>query len=225
MSPARSVSSSPEPAGAAPVRLLLASNNRHKLEELSAIFADLPVTLVLPEQVGLDREVEETGTTFEENAVLKATTFACASSLPALADDSGLEIDALGGAPGVHSRRYAGPEASDADRIALVLEQLSGVPEARRTARFRCTMALATPHGLVGVVEGTCEGRIAFAPRGRHGFGYDPIFLLPERGCTMAELAAAEKNQISHRARAAQHARRLIERSLAERPAGKGEQA
>jgi XTP/dITP diphosphohydrolase len=196
-------------------RLLLATNNPGKVRELREIFAGLPLEVVMPGQLGLDLEVEETGETFAENAVLKATAFASASGLPALADDSGLEIDALGGEPGVHSKRYAGPDATDADRIALVLRGLDGVPQTQRTARFRCVMALATPARLVGTVEGTCEGRIAVAPRGDNGFGYDPIFLLVERGRTMAELPAAEKNAISHRGRAGAAARGLIEAWLA----------
>jgi XTP/dITP diphosphohydrolase len=179
------------------------------------IFASLPVRLVTPHEIGLDLEVEETGATFEANAILKATAFAERSGVTALADDSGLEIDALGGEPGVHSKRYAGPDASDADRIALVLEKLRGVPEGARTARFRCVMALAMPEDVVGTVDGTCEGQIAFAPRGTNGFGYDPIFLLPERGHTMAELPSAEKNAISHRGRAGVAAQALVRRWLA----------
>ena len=196
--------------------LLLATNNAGKLRELHDILSGLPLELVTPSQIGLDLEVDETGASFEENAILKATAFARASGLPALADDSGLEIDALGGEPGVHSKRYAGPDASDADRIALVLSKLQDVPEAQRSARFRCVMALATPEELVGTVEGVCEGRVAFAPRGDNGFGYDPIFLLPERGRTMAELPAEEKNVISHRGRAGAAARGLVEGWLEE---------
>jgi XTP/dITP diphosphohydrolase len=162
--------------------------------------------------------VEETGETFRDNAILKANAFARSAGLPALADDSGLEVDALGGAPGVRSARYAGPGASDADRIALLLRNLAHVPAAQRQARFRCTMALATPEGLVGTVDGTCEGEIAFAPRGSNGFGYDPVFLLPHLGRTMAELRDEEKHAISHRGRAGRAALELIERWLAGRP-------
>ncbi|MGH2369006.1 MAG: RdgB/HAM1 family non-canonical purine NTP pyrophosphatase [Chloroflexota bacterium] len=198
-----------------PTRLLLASTSAKKLAELVEVFAGLPLTLATPQEIGLDLEVEETGETFAANAVLKAVAFARAAQLPALADDSGLEIDALGGEPGVRSRRYAGPQATDADRIALVLEKLRDVPDGQRTARFRCAMAVATPAGLVGTMDGTCEGEIAREPRGDHGFGYDPIFFLPERGRTMAELSSAEKHAISHRGRAAQAARRLIASWLA----------
>ncbi len=203
----------------APGSLLLATNSAGKLGELQEILAGLPLELITPAQISLDLEVDETGATLEENAILKATAFARESGLPALADDSGLEIDALGGEPGVRSKRYAGPDASDADRIALVLGKLEGVPEAQRGARFRCVMALATPEELIGTVEGTCEGRIAFAPRGDNGFGYDPIFLLPERGRTMAELPSEVKNVISHRGRAGAAARRLVESWLAGRVA------
>ncbi len=196
-------------------QILLATNNVHKLEELRAILAGLPVELVPPAAHGLALEIEETGSSLEENAILKARAFAGVSGLPALADDSGLEIDALGGAPGVHSRRFAGPDASDADRIHLVLERLRDVPREQRTARFRCVIALAKPGQLIGTVEGVCEGMIAYEPRGRGGFGYDPIFWLPDRGCTMAELAPEEKNRISHRARAGEAARHLIARWLA----------
>jgi XTP/dITP diphosphohydrolase len=206
------------PAAPAAPRLLLATSSRKKLDELEAILAGLPVTLVTPGDVELDLEVEETGETFRDNAVLKAERYAQEAGLPALADDSGLEVDALGGAPGVRSARYAGPGATDADRIALVLDRLADTPAPRRTARFRCVIALATPEGLVGTVEGTCEGRIAPAPRGTGGFGYDPVFLLPDQGRTMAELTPDEKHAVSHRGRAGRAARGLIERWLAGRP-------
>ena len=199
-------------------RLLLGTTSQGKIAELREIFAGLPTELLVPSDVGLALDPEETGETLAENARLKAEAFAAASGLPALADDSGLEVDALNGEPGVRSKRYAGPNATDADRIALLLRKLSGVPDERRTARFRCVMTLATPDGIVGTVDGTCEGRIAHAPRGTNGFGYDPIFLLPDRGKTMAELAAREKHAISHRGRAGAAARALIERWLARAP-------
>ena len=204
---------------AAPARLLLATNSGGKLRELRAIFAGVPCTLLSPADAGVQLDPEETGATLRENAVLKATAFARASGLLSLADDSGLEVDALGGEPGVHSHRYAGPGATDADRIALLLARLRGVPEGQRSARFRCVMALAAPgapgapvgpDGLIGTVEGVCEGRITFEPRGTNGFGFDPVFWLPERGRTMAALADDEKHAISHRGRAGVAARRLI---------------
>ena len=212
-------------AAASPRRLLLATNNEHKLAELRDIMGALPIALVTPAQIGMELEVEETGETFEANAVLKAIAFARGAGLPALADDSGLEIDALGGAPGVWSKRFAGEGATDADRNQLALERLRGVPAGQRSARFRCVMAVATPEELLGTVEGRVEGQIAEAPRGAHGFGYDPIFLVEGGNRTMAELTATEKNQISHRARAGAAAARLIARWLdgslgTSRPAG-----
>ena len=199
-------------------RLLLGTSSEKKIAELKDILAGLPLTLVTPADVGLTLDPEETGTTFEANARLKARAFATASGLPSLADDSGLEVDALGGEPGVYSKRYAGTHASDADRISFLLRKLEAVPEGRRAARFRCVIALATPLAEIGTVDGTCEGRIAFAPRGSNGFGYDPIFELPDRHKTMAELKSAEKHAVSHRGRAGAAARSLIERWLATLP-------
>ena len=190
--------------------LLLATTNRHKLEEYHAIFADLPFTLLSPYDVHLDIHVEETGATFAETAELKARAYARASGLLALADDSGLEIDALGGAPGVYSARFAGQETSYEERFRLILERLGGLSIEQRTARFRCAIAIAEPAGYCRVVEGVIEGVIAASPRGDHGFGYDPIFLVPELGKTTAEVAPEQKNRISHRGRAAQKARVLL---------------
>ncbi len=184
--------------------LLVATHNRGKLREYQELLRDLPVRLVYLDEVGIHEDVPETGSTFEENAVQKATAYARLSGLLTLADDSGLEVDALGGRPGVHSARYAGPNASDEARIRKLLAELDGVPPEQRTARFRCVIAIATPAGDVITATGTVEGVIADAPRGHHGFGYDPVFYLPDRGCTMAELPPEEKNRISHRARAAQ---------------------
>ncbi len=191
--------------------LLLATSNQHKLEEYRAIFSDLALKLVSLNDVQLDMEVEETGTTFAENAELKARAYAQASGMLTLADDSGLEIDALGGAPGVQSARYLSRETSYEERFRSILEQLKGFPVEQRTARFRCAIALAEPSGNTRIVEGTIEGVIADSPRGKHGFGYDPIFLVPELGKTLAELAPEHKNRISHRGRAAQSARKLFE--------------
>ena len=191
--------------------MLLASNNAHKLSEYHALFAGLPLALQVPKDLGLMLDVAETGRTFTENAVLKAQAFARAAGGAALADDSGLEVDALGGLPGTRSRRYAGEDATDTERMALLLERLRGVVTAERTARFRCVIAVAAADGsLLGSVEGAVEGLIATEPRGTHGFGYDPVFWLPEHGCTMAELSPEEKNAISHRARAAAAARDLL---------------
>ncbi len=194
------------------MELLIATENPGKVEEYRELLSGLPVTLTYPSLVGVTLSVEETGDSFAENARLKAVAFARASGLLTLADDSGLEVDALGGEPGVYSARYAGPGASDEDRYRLLLANMEGVPWEQRTARFRCVIAVAEPDGEVYTVDGTCEGLIAFAPRGRHGFGYDPVFYLPEYDRTMAELEPAVKNRISHRARAAEVARPLLKR-------------
>ncbi len=191
--------------------LLLATTNEHKLNEFRAIFQDLPLTLLSLRDVNLDMDVEETGTTFAENATIKAQAYAQAAHMLALADDSGLEIDALGGAPGIYSARFAGRETPYEERFKLLLARLQGVPPSQRTARFRCAIALAEPSGYTRVVEGTIEGIISERPRGENGFGYDPIFLVPELGMTTAEMAPEEKNRISHRGNAARAARRLLE--------------
>lgn len=196
------------------VKLLIATNNPGKVREYEELLAGLPVELTCPAREALDIEVAEIGRSFAENARLKATAYARASGLLTLADDSGLEVDALGGEPGIHSARYAGKGASDEERYRLLLEKLRGVPWEERTARFRCVIAVATPEGQVHTAEGTCEGIIAFAPKGEHGFGYDPIFYLQEYGMTMAELPPETKNKISHRARAAQRAREILEERL-----------
>ncbi len=194
------------------MKLLLATNNPGKVEEYRELLSGLALTLTYPEREGLAFEVAETGQTFAQNARLKALAYARASGLLTLADDSGLEVDALGGQPGVRTARYAGEGASDEDRYGLLLERMEAMPWAERTARFRCVIALATAAGEVYLAEGTCEGFIAFGPRGAHGFGYDPVFYLPEYGCTMAELAPKVKNRISHRARAVEKVREIIKR-------------
>jgi XTP/dITP diphosphohydrolase len=195
-------------------KLCIGTTNRGKQRELRQLLGDWPGEIVFPQQLGLALEVEETGQTFAENAAQKARAYARAAGMPALADDSGLKVDALGGAPGVHSARYAGPGASDEDRYRKLLAELEGVPLERRTARFRCVVAIAHLDGHVAFADGTCEGRIAFAPRGENGFGYDPVFLVSGRGVTMAELPAEVKNQISHRARALRAARPLLDALL-----------
>ncbi len=236
------------------MRLLIATHNRGKLSEYRELLAGLPLELVTLDDVGIHDDVAETGATFAENARLKAITYARQSGLLTLADDSGLEVDALGGAPGVRSKRYAGDDATDAARIAFLLDKLRAVPRGKRGARFKCVIVIASPQaelrGCLGIhhkdtkdtkiwrrparvspilrvlcafvvknkfvkqplreLEGTCEGEIAFAPRGTNGFGYDPVFLFPERGLTMAELSDSEKNRVSHRARAAMKARQVL---------------
>ncbi|HQE98346.1 MAG: RdgB/HAM1 family non-canonical purine NTP pyrophosphatase [Chloroflexi bacterium] len=192
-----------------PLRLVLATHNHGKRREWQALLEGLPVTLVLPDELGLSELVEETGRTYLENALLKARTLAAASGLPALADDSGLEVEALEGAPGLHSARYI--LGGDEVRYRALLRALEGVPPERRGARFRCVAALVLPDGREFHTEGVCEGVIQTAPSGEGGFGYDPVFFLPEQGCTMAELSFEAKNRISHRARAAQAMRRVLE--------------
>jgi XTP/dITP diphosphohydrolase len=190
--------------------LLLATTNRHKLEEYRAIFSAIPFRLLSLSDIRLGMDVEEAGTTFAENAELKALAYAKASGMLTLADDSGLEIDALGGAPGVYSARFAGAETSYEERFRLILEQLEGLPLEQRSARFACAITVAEPAGYYRTVEGTIEGRIADAPRGNQGFGYDPIFYVPTLGKTMAELPSEQKNRISHRGRAARLAAALF---------------
>ena len=196
-------------------KLCIATNNRGKQAEFRELLAGWPGEIVFPQDLGLTLDVKEVGDSFAEIAALKATAYAAASGLPCLADDSGLEVDALDGAPGIYTARYAGPGASDADRYHKLLEALKETPEDRRGARFRCAVALARPgHAQAQIAEGTCEGWIAFAPSGSEGFGYDPVFTVPEYGCTMAELPREVKNQISHRARALQAARHLLDALL-----------
>jgi XTP/dITP diphosphohydrolase len=197
------------------LKLLVATNNPGKVQEYEELLADLSlpqeIEITFPGQEGLALEVDESGETFEENARLKALAFARASGLLTLADDSGLEVDALGGAPGVHSARYGGPHADDVDRYRKLLDALAEVPASRRSARFRCVVALALPDGTVHTADGACEGEIGFAPRGEHGFGYDPVFVVAGYGGrTMAELAPEVKNRISHRARAVTAARPVL---------------
>ncbi|AKF07785.1 RdgB/HAM1 family non-canonical purine NTP pyrophosphatase [Sandaracinus amylolyticus] len=185
-------------------KLLIATKNRGKLEEFRRIFGDLGVELVSADELGLP-DVEETGDTFEANAILKAEAQAAASGCMTIADDSGLEVDALDGAPGVYSARYAGAGGSEAN-VRKLLAALADVPDERRTARFRCVLALADPRGALGarveLTEGRCEGRIAHQPSGSGGFGYDPVFVPADGDATMAELSATAKDAISHRGRA-----------------------
>ncbi|MFI5272393.1 MAG: RdgB/HAM1 family non-canonical purine NTP pyrophosphatase [Ktedonobacterales bacterium] len=199
-------------------RLLLATTNAGKVGEFREILGDLPCELVTPGDLGLTLEVAETGTTFEENAVLKALAFAEAAGIAALADDSGLEVDALGGEPGVYSARWPSERTLYDERFRLLAARLAGVPPERWTARYRCAIALAAPapRGLRQVVEGTVEGRLIAAPRGSGGFGYDPIFLVPELGGTFGELDVAIKHRVSHRGRAARAAREPLLCLLAE---------
>lgn len=190
--------------------LLLATTNRHKVGEFRAIFSDLPFQLLSLQDVHLNLDVEETGTTFLENAELKALTYARASGLLTLSEDSGLEIDALNGAPGVYSARFTGVDTPYPERFKIILQQLQGLPMEKRTARYRAVITIAEPTGYHRSVDGTLEGAIAEAPRGENGFGYDPIFLVPALGQTTAEITPEQKNQISHRGRAARLAREVL---------------
>jgi XTP/dITP diphosphohydrolase len=194
------------------MRVLIASNNRHKVSEIRDALSPLGVEVVTPEEIGLTLDVVEDRATFEGNAAKKAEEFRSAVGMTVLADDSGLEVASLGGEPGVLSARYAGPGASDADRIELLLSKLEAAPGADRRARFVCVVAIAPVAGRTVLVRGECEGAIADSPRGRYGFGYDPVFLLPDRGLTMAELAPAAKNRLSHRGRAVRAARVVLAR-------------
>jgi XTP/dITP diphosphohydrolase len=196
--------------------LLIATRNPGKLREFAAIFAGLGLRLRTLDELGIPDEVEETGDTFAANAVLKAEGYAALSGLPALADDSGLEVAALGGAPGVYSARYGGVKGEA--QLRYLLEQLAGVPWHERLARFVCVIALARPGHATELVEGTLPGVIELEPRGSGGFGYDPLFYLLDENCTLAELPAERKNQISHRAAAARAARAVLERWRAEGP-------
>ena len=180
------------------MRLVLASKNQHKLVEMQTILGQLGLEVVLESQVGVDVDVEETGTTFMENALLKAKAVMEASGMAAIADDSGLVVDALNGAPGVYSARY-GNKHSDPERTAYLLENMADVPEEQRTARFVSAIACALPDGRLVTAEGYCEGVILIEPRGENGFVYDPVFYVPSLGKTFSEADPAEKNAISHR--------------------------
>ncbi|MBN1374659.1 MAG: RdgB/HAM1 family non-canonical purine NTP pyrophosphatase [Dehalococcoidia bacterium] len=187
-------------------RLLLATTNRGKAAEYHTLLKGLDWDMVTLDQVGISQEADESYATYEENARSKAEFYLALSGLVTLADDSGLEVDALGGKPGVRSSRYAGDNASDADRVNYLLRKLSGVVPENRSAKFRCVIAVAI-HGKDTVTfEGECLGRITLAPAGYKGFGYDPVFFLPEYNKTIAEIDPDLKNEISHRGRAAQKA-------------------
>ena len=193
------------------LKLLLATSNRDKVKEYLVLLKGIPYDIETPSDAVVNPSVSETGETMEENAALKAKAYSTLSGSIALADDSGLEVDALGGEPGVLSSRYAGEEASDKERIEYLLKKMLDVPWRDRAARFRCVIAIARPNGDVSLCHGECPGVIAFEPRGGNGFGYDPIFYLPEMDRTMAELSMEEKNSVSHRGKAAVEARRLFE--------------
>jgi XTP/dITP diphosphohydrolase len=196
------------------MQLLIATRNAGKAREFAQIFADLALPLRTLADLGIDDEIEETGSTFAENARLKAEGYMRLSGLPTLADDSGLEVEALQGAPGVYSARYGG--VTGAAQLDYLLKQLEGVPLHARLARFVCVIALARPGGETAFVEGTLPGVIEHAPRGTGGFGYDPLFYVLDDDKTLAEMPPERKNAISHRAAAAHQAREVLARWQAE---------
>ena len=195
-------------------KLVLASKNRKKLVEMNEILSHLGIQVCSEAEAGVDVEVEETGTTFEENSLLKAKAVMEASGMPAVADDSGLCVDALGGAPGVYSARYGGPELDDAGRYRLLLENMRG--QTPRTAKFVSVITCCFPNGDVISARGECPGTIAFAPMGEGGFGYDPVFFLPPLKKTFAQLSPEEKNAVSHRGKALELFRARLEEYLKE---------
>lgn len=182
------------------MKLIAATNNAHKVVEFKRILEPLGFTVLSQKEAGIHAEAEETGTTFEENAYLKAKAVYDASGLPTVADDSGIVVDALDGAPGVYSARYGGPGLNDVDRYEKLLHEMEGVPDAKRTARFVCAISLVLSPDKAFSFTGVCEGKIGHGPRGENGFGYDPIFMVGEK--STAELSPEEKDKISHRGQA-----------------------
>jgi XTP/dITP diphosphohydrolase len=199
-----------------PPRIAIASQNEHKLLEIGRICAGWPVTwLTIHDQHGPWPDVEETGDTYVENALLKARAVAAAFGEAAMADDSGIEVDALGGKPGPRSARFAGEDASDEENLRALIQSVAGVPSSGRSARYRCVAAIAWPDGREVHAEGVCEGSLVGKPHGAGGFGYDPIFVPAGWDQTMAELSAGEKDRISHRGRAFRGLREALEASVA----------
>ena len=192
-------------------KLLLATSNQGKIREYHFLLDGLGYQITTLTEEGITKIVTESGSSYEQNARLKAITYAKLSQLTTLADDSGLEVDALNGEPGVKSARFAGEAATDAEKVNFLLAKLNGVPWERRTAHFKCVIAIASPGGYTELCYGDCHGMIALEAKGENGFGYDPIFSLPEIGKTMAELHLETKNQISHRARASRKARQVLQ--------------
>ncbi len=191
-------------------KLIFATGNAGKMKEIRMILADMGYEIRSMKEEGLDPEIIEDGTTFEENARIKAKAVAALTDAIVLADDSGLEIDALNKEPGIYSARYMGEDTSYHIKNNNLIERLEGVPEERRTARFVCAIAAALPDGRVLETKGTIEGRIGYEERGENGFGYDPIFFVPEYGCTSAELTEEQKNEISHRGKALRAMKELL---------------
>jgi len=198
------------------IEVVIATRNSGKLREIRAILSPLGLKILSLRDFPEVPEIIEDGQTFEENAVKKAAVVSRQTGRMAIADDSGLAVDALQGRPGVFSSRYAGEKATDAQRYQKLLKEMAGTPQGKRGAAFICAMAVASPKGKVEMVKGECRGEIAFAPKGSHGFGYDPVFYLPERGKTMAELEPDVKNRISHRAQALEKLKKLLPKFLKE---------
>ena len=192
-------------------KLLIATNNSGKVEEYRRLLGSLPVELTTPSNEGVTEEPEESGDTFEENALIKARFYSEATGLPALADDSGIEVDALNGEPGVRSARYGGLKGNDDDRNKLLLSNLSDVPWENRTARFVCVVAMVWPGAGEETFQGTCQGYVAFEPSGQEGFGYDPLFYYPSFGKTFGQTDAEAKDSVSHRGIAARKAVQRLE--------------
>ena len=203
------------------MKIIFATGNQNKMKEIRMILQDLGMEILSMKEAGVFVDVEENGTTFEENALIKATAIAKLPEVKAmnaivLADDSGLEIDYLDKAPGIRSARYAGTDTSYSIKNSLILSLLKGVPDEQRTARFVCAIGAVFPDGTKEVVRGTMEGRIAYEIAGGNGFGYDPIFYLPEYGCTSAELSPEKKNELSHRGEGLRLMRKVMEEKLCE---------
>ena len=193
------------------IEILFATSNAGKAKEVQAMFSDLDVDVKTLREEGIDVEIEENGQTFAENALIKAKAIAGMTDKIVLADDSGLVVDYLNGEPGIYSARYLGEDTSYDVKNKALLGRLEGVPDEKRTARFVCAVAAAFPDRETVTVRGTIEGRIGYAQEGENGFGYDPIFVLPERGCTTAQLDPVEKNRISHRGRALKKIKPVLE--------------
>lgn len=196
------------------MKIIFATGNENKLREIRQITENMGIEIVSMKDAGYYTEVEETGTTFEENAYLKASAIAKKCNLPTLADDSGLEIDYLNKEPGIYSSRFMGEDTPYPVKNAELLRRMEGVPDEKRTARFVCAICLVRPDGSSETVKATMEGRVAYKIAGENGFGYDPIFFLPERGCTSAELSPEEKNAISHRGKALRMMRDILEKEI-----------
>ena len=195
-------------------KIIFATGNQDKMKEIRMILADLGMPVYSMKEAGIDIDIVEDGTTFEENAMIKAEAIAKLTDAVVLADDSGLEIDYLNREPGIYSARYAGTDTSYDIKNNLLLQRLEGVPDEKRTARFVCVIAAVFPDGSKETVRGTIEGRIGYEIAGEHGFGYDPIFYLPEYGCTTAELDPVKKNELSHRGKALRLMREIIEEKI-----------